>query len=152
MVDKVVKSDEEWREVLTPEQYRITREKGTEPPFTGEYLDLKDDGVFHCVCCDAPLFRSSEKYESGSGWPSFWEPVSDDAIAEHPDTSLSMVRTEIMCARCGAHLGHMFKDGPRPTGLRYCTNSASLRFVAREEGPEGGSDRKGGDGAGKGAA
>jgi len=136
MPDSVKKSDEEWRRELTPEQYRITREKGTEPPFSGEYIDLKDDGVYHCVCCGAPLFRSSEKYDSSSGWPSFWEPVSDDAIATALDRSLGLTRTEIMCARCGAHLGHVFEDGPRPTGLRYCTNSGSLDFVHDEEGEE----------------
>lgn len=139
MAEKIVKSDEEWRKILTPEQYRVAREKGTEPPFTGALVHLKEDGVYHCVCCDAPLFRSSEKYDSGSGWPSFWEPVSADALVETADSSLSMVRTEITCARCGAHLGHVFTDGPEPTGLRYCTNSTALRFEANEGGGTGGS-------------
>jgi peptide-methionine (R)-S-oxide reductase len=129
VAEKIVKSDEEWRKVLTPEQYRVTREKGTEPPFTGALLHVEEDGTFSCVCCGAPIFHSSAKYDSGSGWPSFWKTVEPGAIAEAKDSSLSMVRTEITCARCGAHLGHVFKDGPEPTGLRYCTNSVALRFA-----------------------
>ncbi len=128
MSDKIDRSNEEWRKALTPEQYRVTREKGTEPPFTGEYNEFKGEGVYRCVCCGNPLFRSTEKYDSGSGWPSFWAPVSEDSIVTEPDDWGGMHRTEIKCGRCGAHLGHVFEDGPQPTGLRYCTNSVSLDF------------------------
>ena len=125
---KVYKTDEEWRKTLTPEQYRVTRKHGTERAGTGPHLQEKRDGVFHCVCCGAPLFRTAAKYESGTGWPSFFEPISPDAVTEHEDRGLFMRRTEIRCATCDAHLGHVFPDGPRPTGQRYCMNGVALGF------------------------
>ena len=128
MSDIVELTDEQWRERLTPEQYAVLRGKGTEPAFTGAYWDNKDEGVYRCAACNTQLFTSDTKYESGSGWPSFWEPVSPDAVAFERDTSYGMVRTEVVCGTCGGHLGHLFDDGPQPTGQRYCMNSVSLDF------------------------
>ncbi|MCW5936626.1 MAG: peptide-methionine (R)-S-oxide reductase MsrB [Fimbriimonadaceae bacterium] len=127
--DKLVLSDEEWRKRLTPEQYRILRAKGTEPAFCGVNLESKGPGVYHCVGCDLPLFRNTEKFDSGSGWPSFFEPITKDALWYKSDKGFGMVRTEILCARCDGHLGHVFEDGPPPSGLRYCLNGQVLKFV-----------------------
>lgn len=129
MAEKVIKTDAEWRELLSEEQYQVTRRKATERPFSGKYNDCKEAGTYHCVCCGTPLFSSEHKFNSGSGWPSYWQPVSQEAVTTTDDYSHLMHRIEALCARCGAHLGHVFDDGPDPTGLRYCINSASLNMV-----------------------
>jgi peptide-methionine (R)-S-oxide reductase len=132
MTGKVEKSDAQWREELAPEQYEVLRRQGTERPFTGKYVHVKDDGMYHCAGCGAELFSSGTKFESGTGWPSFYEPAVAEAVEVREDRSHGMTRTEVVCARCGGHLGHLFDDGPDPTGLRYCLNSCALELEPRE--------------------
>ncbi len=131
-MQKIQKTDDEWRNVLSSEQFRVARKGGTERAFSGQYYDNKDGGVYRCICCNTKLFQSTEKYDSGSGWPSFWQPVSDDAIEQLVDNSHGMQRVEVRCGQCEAHLGHVFTDGPQPTGQRYCINSASLDFELKD--------------------
>jgi peptide-methionine (R)-S-oxide reductase len=136
MSDKIRKSDAEWRSELSEEQYYITRKKGTEPPFSGEYEDTETDGIYLCVCCGQPLFSSDAKYHSSSGWPSYWQPIAAENVKMESDTAHGMARTEVLCSRCDAHLGHVFEDGPQPTGQRFCINSAAMRLIERGSCPK----------------
>ena len=128
MPDKKNLSDQQWKEKLKPEQYEICRNKGTEPPFSGEYLNAKTTGTYHCLCCGNALFHSGSKFDSGTGWPSFWDPINVQSVSTQEDSSMSVVRTEVLCNQCDSHLGHVFEDGPQPTGLRYCINSVSMKL------------------------